>query len=72
VEHPNAAAFNAFEAAGWNEAALGYHDFFRSITPRVVEPLLDAVAAGRGRGCSMSPRAPATWRQRPPSEERPS
>jgi SAM-dependent methyltransferase len=48
VEHPNADAFNAFEAAGWNEAALGYHDFFQAITPRVVEPLLDAVAAGGG------------------------
>jgi SAM-dependent methyltransferase len=48
VEHPNADAFNAFEAAGWNEAALGYHDFFRSITPLVVERLLDAVAAGPG------------------------
>jgi SAM-dependent methyltransferase len=41
-------AFNAFEAAGWNEAAHGYHDFFQSITPRVVEPLLDAVGAGEG------------------------
>jgi SAM-dependent methyltransferase len=48
VEHPNADAFNAFEAAGWTEAAQGYHDFFQSITPRVVEPLLDAVLAGPG------------------------
>jgi ubiquinone/menaquinone biosynthesis C-methylase UbiE len=41
-------AFNAFEAAGWEERAPGYDHFFGSITSRLVEPLLDdaSVAAG--------------------------
>ena len=34
--------FNAFEAAGWRAHAAGYDDFFGQITPRLVEPLLDA------------------------------
>ena len=41
-------AFNAFEAAGWGERADGYHDFFGSITTRVIEHLLDAAEAERG------------------------
>jgi SAM-dependent methyltransferase len=41
-------AFNAFESRGWNEVADGYHDFFQGLTPRVIEPLLDAVRAGAG------------------------
>ncbi len=40
-------AFNAFEAAGWDEQALGYDDFFGPITTRLVEPLLEAAAVGR-------------------------
>jgi SAM-dependent methyltransferase len=41
-------AFNAFEAAGWEERPAGYDDFFRAITTRVVGPLLDAAAVGPG------------------------
>ena len=48
-------AFNAFEAAGWDERADGYHRFFGAITTRVIEPLLDAAEVGRGIACS-------TWR----------
>jgi SAM-dependent methyltransferase len=42
------AAFNAFEAEGWEQRAGGYHRFFGSITGRVIEPLLDAAAVARG------------------------
>jgi SAM-dependent methyltransferase len=40
-------AFNAFEAAGWNKVAAGYHEFFESITSRVADALLDAAGVGR-------------------------
>jgi ubiquinone/menaquinone biosynthesis C-methylase UbiE len=41
-------AFNAFEAAGWEQRAEGYHDFFGSVTTRVIEQLLDAAEVERG------------------------
>jgi ubiquinone/menaquinone biosynthesis C-methylase UbiE len=41
-------AFTAFEAAGWDERAAAYDDFFGPITSRLVGPLLDAVASGSG------------------------
>jgi SAM-dependent methyltransferase len=41
-------AFNAFEATGWQEQAAGYDDFFGRITPRLIEPLLDAAQVGQG------------------------
>ena len=41
-------AFNTFEATGWQAHAAGYDDFFGSITPRLIEPLLDAAAVGDG------------------------
>jgi SAM-dependent methyltransferase len=41
-------AFTAFEAAGWDAKAAGYDDFFGRITSRLVDPLLDAVAAHSG------------------------
>lgn len=41
-------AFTAFEVAGWDAKASGYDDFLGRITGRLVEPLLDAVAASRG------------------------
>jgi SAM-dependent methyltransferase len=44
----DADAFNAFEAAGWEKQAAGYDDFFGPITTRLIEPLLDAAAVGRG------------------------
>lgn len=41
-------AFNAFEAAGWQNKAAPYDAFFAPVTGRVVKPLLDAVGAGAG------------------------
>ena len=41
-------AFNAFEAAGWEEQVAGYEAFFAPITTRLVRPLLDAAGVGRG------------------------
>ena len=41
-------AFNAFEAAGWEERALAYDRFFRSLTSRLAEPLLDAASVTGG------------------------
>ncbi len=41
-------AFNAFEAAGWEERAEGYDRFFGAITSQLVEPLLDATSIGAG------------------------
>jgi ubiquinone/menaquinone biosynthesis C-methylase UbiE len=41
-------AFNAFEAAGWEQRADGYADFFGPITTQLVAPLLDAAEVGRG------------------------
>jgi SAM-dependent methyltransferase len=44
----DADAFNAFEAAGWEQQVAGYEQFFVPITGRLAGPLLDAarVAAG--------------------------
>jgi ubiquinone/menaquinone biosynthesis C-methylase UbiE len=44
----DADAFNAFEAGGWEERATGYDRFFRDITGRFVDPLLDAASVGAG------------------------
>ncbi|MGH8776083.1 MAG: class I SAM-dependent methyltransferase [Jiangellaceae bacterium] len=44
----DAAAFDAFEAAGWEEAASGYERFLGPITARLIEPVLDAAQVGRG------------------------
>jgi SAM-dependent methyltransferase len=41
-------AFNAFEAAGWETKAEGYDRFFRDITSRLIDPLLDAASVGPG------------------------
>ncbi len=41
-------AFDAFEAAGWEDRASGYHRFLGSITGRLVEPLLDAARVTAG------------------------
>jgi len=41
-------AFNAFEAAGWEERATTYHRTFLPLTRRVIEPLLDAASVGPG------------------------
>ena len=42
-------AFDAFEAAGWEEKAAGYERFFAVITGRLVEPVLAAASVGVGR-----------------------
>ncbi len=42
----DAEAFNAFEAAGWNERAGSYDRLVGSLTTRVIEPLLDAANVG--------------------------
>ena len=47
-ERVDADAFSAFEAAGWEQQASGYEDFFGPITTRVVGPLLDAAAVEAG------------------------
>lgn len=44
----DADAFNAFEAAGWEEQVAGYEAFFVPITTELVRPLLDAAGVGRG------------------------
>jgi SAM-dependent methyltransferase len=44
----DADAFNAFEAAGWETKAEGYDRFFRDITSRLIDPLLDAASVGPG------------------------
>ena len=41
-------AFNAFEAAGWEQRAQGYDQSFRSLTSRLVAPLLDAASVTAG------------------------
>jgi ubiquinone/menaquinone biosynthesis C-methylase UbiE len=41
-------AFNAFEAAGWEDKADGYDDLVGRVTSRLADPLLDAVHVGRG------------------------
>jgi ubiquinone/menaquinone biosynthesis C-methylase UbiE len=41
-------AFDAFEAAGWEEKAVAYERFFGAITDRVVAPLLAAASVGAG------------------------
>jgi SAM-dependent methyltransferase len=41
-------AFDAFEAAGWEEKAGAYERFFGGITDRVVAPLLAAASVGVG------------------------
>jgi SAM-dependent methyltransferase len=43
----DANAFNAFEAAGWEQRAGGYGNFVGAITTRVVQPLLDAAGVRR-------------------------
>ncbi len=41
-------AFDAFEAAGWEEKAAAYERFFGVVSGRVVEPLLAAASVGVG------------------------
>jgi SAM-dependent methyltransferase len=41
-------AFNAFEAAGWEQRAQDYDRFFHPLTSRLVAPLLDAASVVAG------------------------
>ena len=41
-------AFNAFEAAGWEEAATAYTDYMAQVTATFAEPLLDAAGVEAG------------------------
>jgi SAM-dependent methyltransferase len=41
-------AFNAFEAAGWDERATTYHRVFLPLTKLIIEPLLDNAAVSPG------------------------
>lgn len=47
-ETVDADAFNAFEAAGWEQRADGYHRLAAGLTTRVIEHLLDAAGVDRG------------------------
>ena len=44
----DADAFKTFEAAGWEQHADGYEDFFAPISTRLVDPLLDDASVGSG------------------------
>jgi ubiquinone/menaquinone biosynthesis C-methylase UbiE len=41
-------SFREFEHAGWEKLPARYHDAFGALTTQTIEPLLDAVSAGRG------------------------
>ncbi len=41
-------AFRSFEHAGWQQVSQRYHESFAELTSQAVEPLLDAVGAGKG------------------------
>src|SRR6188508_2357239 len=42
------AAFNAFEAQGWEKIGAGYETFIGRVTRRATVPLLDAAQVRRG------------------------
>lgn len=44
------AAFNAFEAAGWETRAADYGHYWLALTSRLSDPLLDAVGVGPNTG----------------------
>ncbi|MCI0686949.1 MAG: class I SAM-dependent methyltransferase [Sporichthyaceae bacterium] len=48
TETIDADAFNAFEAAGWEQRASAYAGYFTGITARLIDPLLDAAQVGPG------------------------
>lgn len=41
-------AFRSFEHAGWQNVSRQYHESFANLTSQAIEPLLDAVRAGKG------------------------
>ena len=60
IANPGSAAFEAFEADGWEQQAAGYDAFFRTITTSTAEAVLDAAASAPARGSSTSARGRAT------------
>ena len=62
-------AFDAFEAAGWEERAVAYERFFAPIADRVVGPLLDAASVGAGTRVLDVATGPG-WVAAPPSAGR--
>ena len=48
IANPGSAAFEAFEADGWEQQAAGYDAFFRTITTSTAEAVLDAARVGAG------------------------
>ncbi len=59
----DADAFNAFEAAGWENRAETYDHYWPALTSRLSDPLLDAVGAGPTCGYSTSPVVRGTWQR---------
>jgi len=41
-------AFKTFEHAGWQKVSKQYHEAFADLTSQAIQPLLDAVSAGKG------------------------
>jgi hypothetical protein len=53
-------AFDAFEAAGWEQAADDYDEFIGPITHRLIAPVLNAAGVTTGTRRSTSPAGLAT------------
>ena len=70
VSEYDAAAFDAFEAAGWTtKKAAAYDALAGRVTARVAEPLLDAVGVRAGTRLLDVATGPATSRRAPPNAE---
>jgi 2-polyprenyl-3-methyl-5-hydroxy-6-metoxy-1,4-benzoquinol methylase len=46
--HRDATAFREFEHAAWERRAGGYAAYFGTLVAQAIEPVLDAIGAGRG------------------------
>ncbi len=47
-QNRNPRAFRSFEHAGWQNVSRQYHESFADLTSQAIEPLLNAVRAGKG------------------------
>ena len=47
-QNRNPRAFRSFEHAGWQNVSRQYHESFANLTSQAIEPLLNAVRAGKG------------------------
>jgi ubiquinone/menaquinone biosynthesis C-methylase UbiE len=47
-QNRNPGAFRSFEHAGWQNVSRQYHESFANLTSQAIEPLLNAVRAGKG------------------------